>query len=455
VNERIQLDEDQLAAVERMVNEPTRAALNGSLYGTGKTVVTVEVAAALGGAVNVIVCPIFTRLSWRDTILRQYNDADVAIIDSTVGGKRALADLQAGIAGWYIVGREFFATKGVQEALRLKWKYIDFLAYDECQKWANRKSAGFRMMKNVKPGYKMALSATPFGNRFQNMYAITKWLWPDLYGGFWNWANQWCEFEYDAFAGTVPTGEKKPGEYVNSLPCYVRIEAEFDEPREYEVEIKLSPAERKIYDQFEKSLIVWLGDNPLIGKLPSIKRLRLREMTLGEVTIDPEIDRVYYPDDMKSTKYETLTSLIDEYGSEPALIFTHSQKYAEVVARRLQKDGYRAVEWSGKISEKVRSQQKIDFEEGRIDYMVATPGSIGEGTDGLQHRARLMIWLSRDDNNMLNQQAFRRLYRRGQTKQVISVDIVAEKTYDRGQLSSLIEQQLKNNESLKLKRDGV
>jgi superfamily II DNA helicase RecQ len=173
-------------------------------------------------------------------------------------------------------------------------------------------------------------------------------------------------------------------------------------------------------------------------------------MTLGEVSIDPETDTVYFANDMKSTKYDTLLAYIEEHPGEPMLIFTDSAKFAHVVAYRLIQDGHKALPWAGDVDEDVRHALKDAFVAGEIDFIVATIASIGEGVDGLQHRARTMVWLSRSDNNMLNMQAFRRLYRRGQEKQVVSIDIVARNTYDSGQLNHLIEQALQMNRSLKL-----
>jgi len=438
---RLVPDEEQQAAIERMVNEPTRAALNASQYGTGKTLVTVEVGQQVAPqGVKLIVCPLFTKYSWEHTILGQFPDASVRHINSRKAGQEALADLVSGVPGWYIVGREYFATKRFRTALNdgsLSGR-IDFLAYDECQKWANRNSQGFKWMKKVKPGYKMALSATPLGNKFENFYAIHQWLWPKLEGhaSFWKWVADWCETENDYFAGVQIKGEKNPGEFAKSLPCYVRLTKDFGDPIEQQVFIELSPKERAIYDKFEKHLIVWLNENPLIAKLPITKRLRLRQMTLGEVSINPETEAVEYALDMKSTKYDTLVDILRE-AEEPAVIFTDSAKYANVVAVRLVRDGFKALPWTGEYTEDVRHALKDAFVRGEIDYIVATIPSIGEGVDGLQLRARLMVWLSRSENNMLNQQAFRRLYRRGQKHQVVSIDIVALDTYDEGQLSSL------------------
>lgn len=450
---RITLDTEQLAAVERMVNEPTRAALNASQFGTGKTVVTVEVAQRIAPTgIKMIVAPLNTKYSWEATIKNQYPDELVFHINSKKEGKLALETMLNGFPGWYIIGREYFASAAVRDRIAKFSPSIDFLAYDECQKWANYKSAGFRNMKRIKPGYKMALSATPAANKFTGLFAITQWLWPKLEGhaSYWRFVGQWCETTEDHFAGTVPVGEKEPkGSFVLTLPCYVRLTKDFGEPIEDKIIVRLSAKERRIYDEIEKTMITWLEDNPLVISLPITKRLRLRQASLGELAYDKDADLVYFAEDMKSSKYDALVEFMKEHDDEPMLIFTHSAKYAHTVAWQLIRDGYKALPYTGEVPETERHALKQAFQDGEIDYIVATPDSIGEGVDGLQHRAHIMAWLSRSDNGMLNEQAFRRLYRRGQTKTVISMDFVAENTYDEGQLSTLVKRALDMNRSLK------
>ena len=131
---------------------------------------------------------------------------------------------------------------------------------------------------------------------------------------------------------------------------------------------------------------------------------------------------------------------------------TDSAKYANIVAARLALEGKRAVSWTGEVSEKERREILDAFVETKeVDYIVATIASIGEGVDGLQHRAHIIVWLSRSDNMMLNEQAFRRLHRRGQDKTVISVDIVALDTIDDGQISVLLQRAIDMNRSLRAK----
>lgn len=449
---RIELDDDQLQAVVRMVNEPTRAALNASLYGTGKTVVTVEAAQQIApDGVKLIVAPLHTHSSWKKTILGQFPDASVQRISSLKSGKQALENLLTIEPGWYIIGREYFGTRRVGDQIAKISPKIGIIAYDECQRWSNHKSQGYRLMKRMKPQYRMALSATPAGNKFSGLFAITQWLWPRFEGhaSFWAWVADWCETKEDHFAGTVIVGEKNSGEFVKTLPCYIRLEKDFGEPLESQIVVELSPKERKIYDQIEKTMIAYLKDNPLVVKLPVTKRLRLRQASLGELSYDPESDTVFFDKDMKSSKYDAMMGFLRDYPDEPALILTHSARYALAVAYKMKLEGLNVALWSGEVSAKQRDQIKEQFINGELDYIVATIASIGEGTDGLQYRCRLMVWLSREDSMMLNEQAFRRLHRRGQQRTVLSIDIVADKTYDEGQLSTLIQRALDMNRSLR------
>jgi SNF2 family DNA or RNA helicase len=137
------------------------------------------------------------------------------------------------------------------------------------------------------------------------------------------------------------------------------------------------------------------------------------------------------------------------------LVFTHSQKFAKITVDRLVAKGFTAFEWSGMASQKSRDEALEAFIRGEIQFIVAVISAIGEGTDGLQEACSTVVWLSKDDNRLLNEQASGRLDRRGQKRSVVSYEIIAEDTYDEGQLSKLVREQLAMNESLREKESGM
>ena len=443
-------DPKQEIAIAKMIAEPSKSALNASLMGTGKTLMATEVAIRMEAKTVLIVAPLNTFWGWHDTIQRQteYSGAGLLKIDSGKTGKQAMLDLASGTEGWYFIGREYFRTKD--------WAKIvpDIALIDECHFMQNRASKGFKVAKTLKANYKMSMSGTPFGNRFEGFWAVTRFLWPDdkiVPRSFWKWVERWAVTAYNPFSGVEISGEKISGAFANTLPCYVRLEPDYNIDMVAEVRyVDLMASQRAIYKKFEKDLVIFLQDNPLVAEVPIAARIRLRQMTLAVPSID-ENDSVYFAHDAVSTKYKALLEIIEDNGEEKMLILTDSQKYAKIVAERLNiKFGEgMAFEWSGKASQGQREVAKQEFMNGNLRYIVAVIPAIAEGVDGLQNACRTVVWLSHSDSNILNQQVLDRVRRRGQQQTVQVYDIVARDTYDEGQLDTLLQRELDLRASLK------
>ena len=444
------LDARQKKAVEKIISEPTSAVLNASLMGTGKTLMAVETAKQLKASTVLIIAPLGTYWGWWDTIQRQTNyESEVYRIDSSVKGKQALQDLMSNKkSGWFFIGREYFRTKD--------WSKIkpDVVILDECHSFQNRNSKGFKTLIKLKPKFRMAMSGTPFGNRFEGAWAITRWLWSDkVPKSFWNWVYEWCLTGYSPFSQVEILGELKPGAYAASLPCYIRLEPDHNLQVVEEIRyIDLVPAQRKIYDKFEKDLVVFLDANPMVAELPVTARIRLRQITLAVPTI--EGDEVLFAENAVSTKFNALKEIIDDNPEDLMLILTDSQKYAKLVTNRLNKTEIVAFEWSGQANQNQRETAKQLFLNKKLKYIVAVIPAIAEGVDGLQNVCNTIVWLSHSDSNLLNQQVVDRIRRRGQ-KQVVKIfDIIARNTYDDPQFETLLKRQLDMNASLKEGKNG-
>lgn len=427
--------------------------------GGGKTLIAVEVAKRLNTGVNVIIAPKGThKRAWQRTIEMQVPDAEIKYVNSTKIGQEAFTQLEAGVDGWYLMTPEFFR--------QFHWKGVapELAVFDEIHRASNRKSKTAKMLHTFKAKRRIGLSGTIAGNKIEGIWSVLKWVYPELAGkSFWAWVNIYLKTETDYFAGVVVVGEKKPGAIIAEIPCYIRhlkrdkccehhpdgMDADLPNMVSMQRLVQLSPEQKKIYKKLEKDLLVWLGENPLVTEVPVATRIRLRQITLGVPQVS-EIGEVSFALDCKSSKLDELMSILDDHPEgEAMLILTHSQKFAEVTTNRLQAKGYSAFEWSGQVSQKVRDQALEDFIEGKIQFIVAVIAAIGEGTDGLQERCSTVVWLSKDDNRLLNEQAAGRLDRRGQKQAVVSYDIIAEDTYDEGQLSKLVKDQLAMNTSLK------
>lgn len=427
--------------------------------GGGKTLVAIEVAKALGTGCNLVIAPKGThKRAWEKTIQRQIPEADVKYVNSTKKGQEAFAQLHKGDAGWYLISPEYFRS--------MHWAGItpDLAVFDEVHRASNRKSKTAKMLHTLKAKRRIGMSGTIAGNRVEGFWAVLRWVYPEVATrSFWAWANKYCQIVDDFWAGKTVMGERIPGSIVSDIPCYIRhlkrekccefhqegMDADLPSMVTIERTVQLGAEQKRIYKKMERDLFVFLEGNPLVAEVPIAVRVRLRQITLGTPSIS-ESGEVFFDVDCKSTKLDELFSIIaDHPEGEAMLILTHSQKFANVVTKRLEASGKSAFEWSGQASQKLRDEALTQFIAGDIQYIVGVISAIGEGTDGLQERASVVVWLSKDDNRLLNEQAAGRLDRRGQKGSVVSYEILAEDTYDEGQLSKLVLDQLAMNESLR------
>jgi superfamily II DNA or RNA helicase len=434
--------EIQEKRIRQILDEPTQAALVANTMGTGKTLIGTEVIKRLAPTKPVlIVAPLGTFIGWEKTIKGQEIPLDVYRIDTKKTGKEHYEMLLNGKPGVYIIGHAMFRRK--------EWKRakLSILIYDEVHDVSNRKSIGHRTLMTTKAEWRIAMSGTPSGNKFAGMWAVTRWLWPNLIDrSFWRWAARWCYVEFDPFAGKRVEGEREHGAFVKTLPCYFRDELTLDVDMQQEIRyVELTPAQSKIYDQMEEDMLMFLPDGGVtVAELPVAQRVRLRQVTLGVPYVKGMVEKTFitkqgkerrvvqdidFKEDCKSSKIDALKEILAANEDENFLVLVGDfARFAKVVAARLGDD---ARLWSGDSSQDQREWMLENFgKEFRI--LVATVPSIGTGTDGLQDVCNNVVWLSQSENRLLNEQSAARLLRTGQTKDVRSWIIQAEGTYDAG-----------------------
>lgn len=441
--------------------------------GGGKSLLAVETVLRSGhhtrGAVLVIAPKSTFKKTWELTLQRQ-GGIMPRRINSSKAGKEAELDLRFNTPGVYLINHELFARRDWGDL------QIELCIVDECHKMSNyalvtknKRTSGAWRLVHFKAKRRLAMSATPYRNKFENMWTILRWLYPDdnQAGGladrsFWRWADDNCIVEQDYFAGKVVRGEITPGRLVSRIPCYIYHAKrnaccqwhpngfmDTDEPEQIVRTVELTPAMKKAYTQLERDLVTWLGDNPLVVELPIVMRTRLRQMSLGSLTVNDD-DSVTYAVDCESPKYDDLKLVLeDEIPDEPALVVTHSREFAVVLAEKLRRDGYTVAEWNGSLSQKQRDAEGERFANGEARVLVATIASLGTGTDFLQHVTSTIIWLSRTDDPTENKQTEGRLDRMGALGRVTSIEIQAEGTYDENILSKDIQHALEMNANLK------
>lgn len=453
---------EQEAAIE-MVLEDKRHICRGEV-GAGKTLIGVESVLRSKAKITIVMCPLTTFSSWSNTFARQSRGkVSPLVIDSSKPGQLAFQRLAQRKAGVYLLTWEKFRM--------YDWSNmpLDFVIGDEIHRAQNRKAVtSDALWSTHKVPYLLGLSATPWGNKIEGAWAILKWLWwgdDEVVGrnqGFWAWVTKHLTTELDQYAGKKITGEREQGTVWASVPSRSYFPSPFQkEPIIHEVEVDLTPTQRKVYDRFEQEAIVWLEDHPLIAEGGGVQRMRLREICLAVPSIRevwkkiPEaeelddkwltyetdlrenglyalVEEVYFKDDAKSTKADAIADKLNDLYAEkpyPVLIFTHSRKFALMLTNRLKAKKFRAEHYVGGMSNEERAYRMQGFGTA-FDVMVSTISSIGTGTDGLQDVCWTEFWVSLDDNRILNEQTIGRLSRDGQLRTVQRFLFMAKNTVE-------------------------
>lgn len=436
---------EQADAVAKMAAEPTKAALNCSELGAGKTLQAVELAKALGATTVLVVAPLGVQSNWIRTFQRQGINLPLRFIKTDTDGFEQLRKREPGV---YLVGREYYYLSGSSSpetidgtrtrTAKYNWAkvYPDLHIVDESHSAQNRWGLMARTLMHTPAKYRLAMSGTPQGSKFDGIWSITRWLWrTHVDRSKKRWEAEWCDTERIVIGRdennelkwvTKIVGEKTPGKYLNSLPCVIQLKTPTVPYKHYDGMVTLTPEMRRVWNEMEKDSIAWLENNPTVAKLPIEKRIRLRQMTLALPTLN-ETDEVSFEPDAPSVKIDAALKIQARHPGEKILFLTDSAKFARIAAPRLG-----AVLYAGEVSKKDRAALVDAFgSTGDPQYMVATYQSIAEGVDGLQRNCHIEVRFNVVDSPVLAEQVSGRLNRVGQTaEEIIRYNLIARDTLD-------------------------
>lgn len=462
----------QQTAIDRILAEPTRAALIGDEVGLGKTLLASEVAIQAGWNRALFIGIAETFEQWKSHLEGQ-SEGRVTIrrMESTKAGREVYREFLAGVPGFYFAGiqwlqaqdwkyqdktdivgnpiekidkktgqptgkfeRERIHLKTFEKMSKRKGSAVDAVIFDEAHQVSNKDSIGRKTLITFRGApdetgastmpWKIGLSATWAGNSFENAWSIPRWLWPDEVPAYWNWHDQWCATEDVYVPGRSKPikrviGEKVPGEFVRTLPCYIRNENHEKAPKPTVIHVDPTPEQAAQFVDLQRDLMTWVeteaGETPLIIDVPGALYARFKQLALAELTVDEEGEVSFAPN-AASAKLRALRGVLDHWGNQPVILFTDSKIFAHLATDRMRAAGYNAEAWTGDVSRKERARIKQDFVEGRLQYLIGTVQSMGTGLDGLQKVCSKAVWLNVPDGDpKLEEQALGRVFRQGRT----------------------------------------
>lgn len=312
------------------------------------------------------------------------------------------------------------------------WPF-DMVVIDELSSFKSQKSIRFKMLKKARPYIDriVGLTGTPAPNGLLD-------LWPQLYlldGGerlgkaeghykqryfrpsdfIRNRSGMLIPSKYELVEG----GEEAIYDKIGDICISMKSEDWLDLPERIDnfIEVNLGDHYMAQYKELEKESILELGSDVIDAGSAAAISNKLQQFAQGEIyTEDKSTIHIH------DKKLEALDELIEEANGKPVLVF-YWFKHDE--ARLLERYNKK----KAKIRKLNTSKDIQDWNDGKIDILLAHPASAGHGLN-LQRGGSTIIWFGMTWSLELYQQANARLHRQGQTKAVIIHHLMAKGTVD-------------------------
>lgn len=319
----------------------------------------------------------------------------------------------------YIVNRE-----------NLVWLYehckmtFDMVVLDELSSFKNHQSKRFRAMKALRPKVKriVGLTGTPTGNGLMDLWAEFRLL--DMGERLGRFISQYRNlyFKPDRYNGPIVYSYKPlPGaadaiyRQISDITVSMKARDYLKMPELVSVtkEVHLSDVERMRYDELKKSLVLELPDGEVTAANAASLALKLCQIASGAIyTDDKGIVTIH------DRKLDALEDLVESANGKPVLVAYWFKHDKERIQKRM------------KVRELKSSKDFVDWNEGKIPVALIHPASAGHGLN-LQRGGSILIWFTMTWSLELYQQTVARLWRQGQTDQIVVVQhIVAKGTID-------------------------
>ncbi len=331
----------------------------------------------------------------------------------------------------YIINREnvkWLVDRCQQQG---KWPF-DMVVIDELSSFKSGKAQRFRALRKVMPlvGRIVGLTGTPTPNGLLD-------LWPQIYlldrgerlgktvSGYRERyftpgrRNGYTVFDWELKEGAEEAIMDRIKDICISMSAedYLSLPERMDNV----IPVRMSGQEMKLYQTMEREQILTLGDSEIVALSAGATAGKLLQMANGAVYDGAEEYKVLH-----DRKLDALEEIMDTT-PEPVLVFYNFRHDRERLMERFRRMEPRALESESDIR---------DWNGGKIRLLLAHPASIGHGLN-IQDGGHIIIWFGLTWSLELYQQANARLYRQGQSKNVIIHHLVTEGTIDEQVMAAL------------------
>lgn len=326
----------------------------------------------------------------------------------------------------YIINRE-------NVAWLVKNHYWDFdmVVIDELSSFKSNKAERFKAMKKVRPMVTriVGLTGTPAPNTLLD-------LWPQMYlmdmgqrlgrfiGGFRDRfflpdkRNREIIYSYKPREGA----EDAIYALISDICISMKAADYLDMPERIDnrIEVSMSPKEWKLYDDFQKDMVLSIDDEELDAANAASLSNKLLQMANGAVYGE---DKKVLP--IHDRKLDALEDLVEAANGKPLLVaYWYKHDFQRIKARF---KNARCIDTAKDID---------DWNAGQIPLALIHPASAGHGLN-LQDGGCTIVWFGLTWSLELYQQLNARLWRQGQKHTVVIHHIITKGTHDEDVMRAL------------------
>ena len=326
----------------------------------------------------------------------------------------------------YIINRENVAWL----VENYRWDF-DMVVIDELSSFKSNKAERFKAMKHVRPKFTriVGLTGTPAPNSLLD-------LWPQMYlldmgqrlgrfiGGFRerffvpDKRNREIIYSYKPRDGA----EDAIYSLVSDICISMKAVDYLDMPERIDnrIEVAMSSKEQKLYDDFQRDMVLSIGSEELDAVNAAALSGELLQMANGAVYGD---DKKVLP--IHDRKLDALEDLVEAANGKPLLVAYWYKHDLQRIKARFKTA--RCIDTSKDID---------DWNAGKIPLALIHPASAGHGLN-LQEGGCTIVWFGLTWSLELYQQLNARLWRQGQKHTVVIHHIVTKGTHDEDVMRAL------------------
>ncbi len=363
-----------------------------------------------------IVCPTSVVGNWRKEIERFAPSLKVMVHHGSTRKKKKSAFLRQ-VRSHDLVISTYALTRLDNRLLNAQtWSGI---VLDEAQNIKNHQSYQSRAVRELKGGYRIALTGTPVENRLTELWSIMEFLNPGYLGGFEDFHKRFSvpiEKYQDARAANTLRRIAQPF-ILRRLKTDKSIISDLPEKMEMKIFCTLTREQATLYRAV-------VGD--MMEKIESSEGIQRRGQVLSALTKLKQVlnhpahflkDNSALP--KRSGKLERLTEMLEEVLSEndSALVFTQYAEMGSLLKRHFQETLLQeSLFFHGGLSKEARENIVDRFQSGSAKILILTlkAGGLGLNLTNASHVFHFDRWW----NPAVENQATDRAFRIGQTKKV-------------------------------------